>query len=102
MEAGDMASLAKALGHPARVRIVRLLATQERCRGAELFAELDLAQSTVSEHLRILKDAGLVSASAEGTRTVFCLRRDALRALAGSIHDVAAAAPTCGTEGECS
>ncbi|GAB4277121.1 MAG: hypothetical protein Kow0056_08310 [Coriobacteriia bacterium] len=68
-----LAAACKALGHPARVRIVRLLAEQTECRGADVFAELPLAQSTVSEHLRVLKDAGVVRARTVGTSTVFCI-----------------------------
>ncbi len=67
------ASVAKALSHPVRVQIIELLAAQTECRGADLFAELPLAQSTVSEHLRILRDAGVVSSRPVGTSAVYCL-----------------------------
>ena len=62
----QMALVAQALAHPARVRILRLLADQTECRGAEVFSELPLAQSTVSEHLRVLKEAGLVTSHPVG------------------------------------
>jgi ArsR family transcriptional regulator, arsenate/arsenite/antimonite-responsive transcriptional repressor len=68
-----LAQLAKALGHPARIRILRLLATRETCITGDVVAELPLAQSTVSEHLRILREAGLVQSTPDGTRTTYCL-----------------------------
>lgn len=73
MDDYSFAAAAKALGHPARVRIVRLLAAQSECLGVELFAELPLAQSTVSEHLRVLREAGIISSHAVGVSSVYCL-----------------------------
>ena len=73
-----LATMAKALGHPARVAIVRLLAAQAACVTGEVVAQVGLAQSTVSEHLRILREAGLVEASADGVRTRYCLNRQRL------------------------
>ncbi len=70
---GTLAQLAKALGHPARIRILRLLASRETCITGDVVAELPLAQSTVSEHLRILRDAGLVQATPVGTRSAYCI-----------------------------
>ncbi len=68
-----LAQLAKALGHPARVRILRLLAARSTCITGDVVAELPLAQSTVSEHLRILREAGLVQGTPDGTRTAYCI-----------------------------
>lgn len=68
-----LALVAKALAHPARIRIIRLLAAQSECRGHEVFSELPLAQSTISEHVRVLKEAGLVKSHAVGTSMVYCL-----------------------------
>lgn len=80
-----LAGLAKALGHPARVRILRLLAHRDTCMTGDLVAELPLAQSTVSEHLRVLRDAGLVQGEIEGQRTHYCVSRDGLEALKAGI-----------------
>jgi len=81
-EADDaLAKLAKALGHPARVRILRMLSRKEARVCSQIVDELPLAQSTVSEHLRILKDAGLVRSSQDGPRVGYCLNFDALRRL---------------------
>jgi ArsR family transcriptional regulator len=84
-EADDqLASLAKALAHPVRVRILRILARRDARMCAEIVDELPLAQSTVSEHLRVLREAGLVCAREEGVRTGYCLETaavDRLKAL---------------------
>ena len=77
----ELAAMAKALGHPARVRILRLLAQQQERICCELAGQLPLAQSTVSEHLRILKDARLIRSREEGTRTGYCLDANGLRRL---------------------
>lgn len=98
-DTANIAAVAKALGHPARVQIVELLARQSECMGAEVFSELPLAQSTISEHLRILRDAGLVSATPLGTRTLYCLRHKTLDDFAVSVAGLAGLAATCDTKG---
>ena len=80
-----LAGLAKALGHPARVRILRLLLARESCITRDVVDELPLAQSTVSEHLRILKEAGLVQASSDGPRSAYCISRRGLALLKAGV-----------------
>lgn len=75
----ELAALAKALAHPARVKIVRLLARRRECLCGEIVHELPLAQSTVSQHLKILKEAGLVRGTVDGPRVCYCLAESALR-----------------------
>lgn len=94
-ETDSLAAGARALGHPARVRIVRLLASQPECAGSELFASLPLAQSTVSEHLRVLKDAGLITVRPAGTRVLYCLETDALSLIADELGEIVRSCPTC-------
>ena len=65
--------------------IVRLLAAQAACVTGEVVAEIGLAQSTVSEHLRILREAGLVQATADGARTQYCLNRSGLAQLQAGV-----------------
>ncbi len=84
----QLAAMAKAMGHPVRVRILRLLAERRTCVTGDLVAELPLAQSTVSEHLRVLRDAGLIQGEIEGPRTSYCLDLAGLaafKAAAGSL-----------------
>jgi len=77
----DLARLAKAVAHPARVQIIRLLSGRTSCVCGEIVDELPLAQSTVSEHLRILKDAGLIRGDVDGPRVCYCLEPKALARL---------------------
>jgi ArsR family transcriptional regulator len=77
----DLAKLAKAIGHPARVRILRMLSRKEARVCSQIVDELPLAQSTVSEHLRILKDAELVRSSQDGPRIGYCINYETLRKL---------------------
>ena len=80
-----VAVLAKALGHPARVRILRLLLARDACYCGQLVDELELAQATVSQHLKVLKDAGLIVGEIEGLRTCYCASRDRLAELQGLV-----------------
>jgi ArsR family transcriptional regulator len=77
----ELAALAKALGHPARVRILRLLARKHACICGDIVDELPLAQSTVSQHLKVLKQAGLVRGDVDGPRVCYCIEPRALRRL---------------------
>lgn len=76
-----LAALAKAIGHPARIAIMRILSHRETCVTGDLVSELPLAQSTISEHLRILREAGLVQGEIEGPRTRYCINATGLETL---------------------
>jgi ArsR family transcriptional regulator len=75
----ELARLSKALGHPARVQIIRLLARRESCICGEIAGEFSLAQSTISQHLKILKEAGLIRGEVDGPKTCYCLDPRTLR-----------------------
>ena len=77
----DLASLAKALGHVARVQILRLLVRRAACVCGDIVDELPLAQSTVSQHLKVLKEAGLIRGEVDGPRVCYCIEPRALRRL---------------------
>ena len=77
----ELAAFAKAIAHPVRVRILRMLARKEARMCSHIVDELPLAQSTVSEHLRILKGAGLVVANENGPRVSYCIVPSALKRL---------------------
>ena len=77
----ELATLAKALGHLARVQILRILARRDGCVCGDIVDELPLAQSTVSQHLKILKDAGLIRGDVDGPRVCYCIEPRALRRL---------------------
>ena len=88
LDATAFAGICKALGHPARIRIIEHLKAIDRCICGEIVQILPLAQSTVSQHLKVLKAAGLVKGEVEGPRTCYCLDREILdrfKRTAGSI-----------------
>lgn len=79
--AEDLSKLTWALAHPARVRIVRLLLNRTSCMCGEIVEEMPLAQSTVSQHLKILKESGLVQGEIDGPRVCYCINKAALAKL---------------------
>ena len=84
----ELAEFAKAIGHPARVQIIRILARHSGCVCGDIVDELPLAQSTVSQHLKVLKECGLIRVDVDGPRVCYCIEPRALRrlkALIGSL-----------------
>lgn len=73
-----LASLAKALANPARILILRILARRKACMCGDIVSEMALSQSTVSEHLRILKEAGAIIGEVDGPRVCYCINRPVL------------------------
>ena len=69
----ELASLAKALGHPARIAILEVLLKQDSCVCGDIVNELPLAQPTVSQHLKELKTAGLIKGNIEGNSVCYCI-----------------------------
>ncbi len=77
----ELATLAKALGHPARVAIVRMLIQSGECVCGAIVDRLPLAQATVSQHLKVLKDAGLIRGEIDAPRVCYCIDPAAVRRL---------------------
>jgi len=73
LDAESFAMICKALGHPARIKIVNYLKKANRCVCGEIVEILPLAQSTVSQHLKCLKQAGVIQGEVEGLNTCYCL-----------------------------
>ena len=69
----DLASVAKALGHPARIAILQFLIKSKSCICGDIVDELPLSQSTVSQHLKELKKAGLITGEIDGPRSCYCI-----------------------------
>src|SRR5919201_6912678 len=84
----ELSSLAKAVGHPARVQILRLLVRRDSCICGDIVDELPLAQSTVSQHLKVLKDAGLIRGEIDGPRTCYCIEPHVLRRLKALVASI--------------
>lgn len=81
-----MARMFKALGNPIRFQIVETLAERQMCITAEIVETTPLAQSTVSQHLKVLKEAGLIRGEIEGPATCYCLDADNIRWLKDQIE----------------
>lgn len=86
--AEQLARLAWAIAHPARVRIVRLLLSRKSCVCGEIVDEMPLAQSTVSQHLKILKESGLVQGEIDGPRVCYCIDKEQLKLLKRLLADL--------------
>lgn len=75
-EQNEIAQLAKAIAHPARIAILQHLIKSKSCINGDLVLEIGLAQATISQHLRELKDAGLIQGSIDGTRVNYCINQE--------------------------
>jgi ArsR family transcriptional regulator len=84
----ELSRLAWALAHPVRVRILRILLHRASCICGELVDELPLAQSTVSQHLKVLKEAGLVQGEVDGPKVCYCVNPTALRRLKALVAEL--------------
>lgn len=81
LDADDVALMCKALGHPARVKLVKHLAEFGECYFGSLTDILPLAPSTISKHVTILKEAGLIEGSSDEQRVCYCVKRERLQQL---------------------
>jgi len=84
----QVAELCKALAHPARIQILKKLIDEDRCICGQIVQLLPLAQSTVSQHLKILKEAGLVQGETEGQTTCYCIDKKMLANLGSAINNL--------------
>jgi ArsR family transcriptional regulator, arsenate/arsenite/antimonite-responsive transcriptional repressor len=90
----ELARLAKALGHPARVRILRFLLERDECMAGRISEVLPLAQSTVSQHLKVLREAGLIQGEVEGVRICYCADPASIERLQGLLEGLTSLAST--------
>lgn len=91
LDTEGIATLAKALAHPARVKVVETLLRRRSCIGCDIVEEVGLAASTTSEHLRILKEAGLIVGEIARPRICYSLNPEAVRPLRAFLQLVEAA-----------
>ena len=94
-----LAGYAKALSHPARIRVLQALSEKGTCQCGEVVDVIGLAQSTVSQHLKVLKEAGLVDGEVDGPRTCYCLNHAGLRAASAAVANLFGC--LCGDDGCC-
>ena len=78
---GELAELTKAIGHPVRIQILRMLLDRNACVCGEIVDELPFAQSTISQHLKVLKKAGLIQGEVDGPRICYCVDGKTLKRL---------------------
>jgi DNA-binding transcriptional ArsR family regulator len=90
---GDLARYASALGHPARIAILKTLAKHKACICGEIVKVMPLAQSTVSQHLKVLLEAGLIQGEIDGPKSCYCVNPKALEKLSGLFHGLLAEMP---------
>jgi ArsR family transcriptional regulator len=88
----ELARLAKAMGHPARVAIVRMLADVGECVCGDIVSRLPLAQATVSQHLKVLKEAGLIQGEIDPPRVCYCINPEAITRLQTLVGEIGPAA----------
>ncbi|MGZ5287768.1 MAG: ArsR/SmtB family transcription factor [Flavisolibacter sp.] len=81
----ELAAFAKAISHPARVAILKVLAVKNECMCGDIVDELPLAQSTVSQHLKELKIAGLIEGTIDGPRSCYCINWKAFEKFSNDI-----------------
>ncbi|HYM81274.1 MAG TPA: metalloregulator ArsR/SmtB family transcription factor [Candidatus Limnocylindria bacterium] len=84
----ELARLAKALGHPARAAIVRILIRAGDCVCGDLVSRLPLAQATVSQHLQVLKDAGVIRGEIDPPRVCYCINPETIERLEDLIREL--------------
>lgn len=85
IDAAELARLCKALAHPARLTILKHLLEEDRCICGRIVEVLPLAQSTVSQHLKILKESGLILGEVEGVRTCYCVDKKRLAGVSNAM-----------------
>lgn len=84
----ELAVLAKALGHPARIAIIEYLMKVDTCICGDIVNEMPLAQPTVSQHLKELKNAGLIKGNIEGTAICYCINEAGFEKIKGFFQNI--------------
>ena len=96
-----LATWAKALSHPARIAILRTLGARGSCVCGEVVEVVGLAQSTVSQHLKVLREAGLISGTPDGQRSCYCLKAGALAFISASLGAFFEGLSSCSCDDGC-
>ena len=91
----SLATACKALSHPARLAILKTLADRGSCICGEIVAVMPLSQATVSQHLKVLKDAGLIRGETDGPKSCYSIDRDEMRTLGDRISKLFGALENC-------
>ncbi len=97
----ELAEFAKALGHPARIAILKTLAEKNECVCGEIVEILPLAQATVSQHLKELKKAGLVKGRISGAKSCYCINEEVFARFADLIKGYTGSITSCCLDNSC-
>ena len=90
-----LVAMLKALGNPHRFEVIKFLVTHPGCITGDIVDYLPIAQATVSQHLKVLKQAGLVTGAIDGPRSCYCIDGDAMRLLRGQLEEVFRSRENC-------
>lgn len=96
----QLARFAKALAHPARIAILQFLASQQTCYFGDIHEELPIAKATVSQHLKELKEAGLIQGEVETPKVRYCINRETWKQ-AGELFGLFFEKTVCKSSGCC-
>ena len=91
----DLARICKALAHPARVSILRILAASDSCQCSDIVEHVPLAQATVSQHLKELKSAGLIVGEIDGPRVCYCINASGWERAKDMLNSIVALETCC-------
>lgn len=100
LSSDSLTAVAKALSHPARQQILQTLGSQGECLCGEVVEVVGLAQSTVSQHLKVLREAGLVQGAVDGPRSCYCLDANGLAEARTAVLDLFDSLISC-CDGDC-
>ncbi len=90
-----VAAIAKALSHPARIKILEVLTSMNICMCGDIVEQLPLSQSTVSQHLKELKNSGLIDGEIEGPKVCYCVNQKALQSAKKLLNEILSKACNC-------
>ena len=96
-----LAEFAKAISHPARVAILKVVASRQSCICGEIVDVLPLAQSTVSQHLKELKEIGLIDGTVDGAKSCYCINWSAFEKISAIFKDFIDKTQCCKDKGCC-
>jgi DNA-binding transcriptional ArsR family regulator len=97
-EINEVSAFAKALGHPARMVIIKYLLQRETCVCGDLVEEIGLAQATISQHLKALKEIGILKGSVEGASTCYCMNMERWNSLKDQLESQLLSIAHCSTD----
>ncbi len=100
-EQNELAAIAKAIAHPARIAILQYVVKSATCVNNELVKELGLAQATVSQHLKALKEVGIIQGTVEGTAMCYCINVDVWNSAKSLLQEFLDNPVACNTDNCC-